>query len=338
MEESQVVNKTGCSCCYSRVVINGINDLATTAPWMMNYLVDPKDAYKYTCGSSKRIQVKCPNCGKVKDKYIKISRMNELNGIGCDCGDGISYPNKFMFNILEQLNVKFIKEYSPYWSHGRFYDFYIPSLNLIIEMDGEFHDKDNRMNFQTQKESKMIDDWKDKQANMYGLKVIRIDCNYGCMTANRFDYIKNNVLVSELSKIYDLSNVNWDKSDEFALKNFVKQVCEYYNSNKDKLLIKDICEELNISNTTLLSYLKKGNKFKWCDYNKNYTIATRSKLFQPHNKKRVLCVELNEEFESATECARQLSKRFNKKFGQGNISSVCNCKQKSHNGFIFRYV
>ena len=83
-----------------------------------------------------------------------------------------------MLNLLEQLNLEFETEYCPQWIDKSKYDFYIPSKNLIIEMDGAFHYKDNKMSGQTKEKSKKIDNRKDELANKHGLKVIRIDCNY----------------------------------------------------------------------------------------------------------------------------------------------------------------
>ena len=126
----------GCSCCNGAIVVPGINDIATTDPWMIKYLVDPEDAYKYTRSSAKKVKVKCPYCGRVKDKSITLNKLHRNQSVSCSCNDGISYPNKLMFNLLEQLEVEFETEYSPDWIGNRKYDFYIPSMKLIIEMDG----------------------------------------------------------------------------------------------------------------------------------------------------------------------------------------------------------
>ena len=48
------------------------------------------------------------------------------------------------------------------------------------------------MNGQTAEESKSIDDYKDEQARLHNIEVIRIDCNYNSIE-NRFAYIKQNL-------------------------------------------------------------------------------------------------------------------------------------------------
>ena len=115
------IEARGCSCCCGRTVVKGINDISTTAPWMVKFFSNKNDAYKYTCGSNKKIKTKCPDCGN--EKYMIINNLFK-KGFSCNkCSDGFSYPNKFMFNVLEQLNEEFVSECSPIWVEGKFYDF-----------------------------------------------------------------------------------------------------------------------------------------------------------------------------------------------------------------------
>ena len=118
-------DKIGCSCCANKTIVKGINDIATTHPHLVKYFVNIEDTYNHTYGSTNKVMVKCLDCGCKKE----ISIVNFINNefIMCPkCSDGISYPNKFMFNMLEQLNIEFISEYSPEWIGRKRYDFCIP--------------------------------------------------------------------------------------------------------------------------------------------------------------------------------------------------------------------
>ena len=73
------------------------------------------------------------------------------------------------------------------------------------------------------------------------------------------NWIKSSILNSELNNIFNLSDIDWDKADEFATNNLVKEICNFYNLNKN-LSQKDICYKFKISHGTLIKYLKKGGK------------------------------------------------------------------------------
>ena len=106
-----VSRKYKCSLCSGRVIVKGINDLYTTSPHVIKYLYNKNDGYKYSKGSNKKIMCICPFCGYKKEVRI----YNLVNhDFYCDiCSDNISYPNKVFINILQQLNINFIPEYSP---------------------------------------------------------------------------------------------------------------------------------------------------------------------------------------------------------------------------------
>ena len=88
---------------------NIINNVVIKAPWMVKYFQGGYDEAKlYTIGSHKEIYPICPECGRVKDKPIEVKTIYYNTSIFCSCSDGISYPNKFMFNILAQLRINFV--------------------------------------------------------------------------------------------------------------------------------------------------------------------------------------------------------------------------------------
>lgn len=127
--ESDLLQGNGCSCCCAtpQIVVNGINDIPTTDPWMVDYFQGGyNEAKKYMKSGNTKIYPICPNCGKIKGKKMSLNTINSLHGIGCTCGDGISYPEKYLSNLLDQLNVKYIKELTKTifsWCGDYRYDF-----------------------------------------------------------------------------------------------------------------------------------------------------------------------------------------------------------------------
>ena len=342
ISEIDLIKGKGCSCCSSHIVVSGINDIPTTAPWMVDYFQGGEEEAKlYTSNSGKKILHKCPDCNSISSKEYTICGLNENKGFSCICKDGISYPNKFMYNLLKQLNLNFEREYCPDWIDGKLYDFYLYDLNIIIEMDGGFHFCDNTINGQTKSERQEIDRYKDKMAKEHDITVIRINCHYDMN--NRFEYVKNNV-ISNLKNIIDLDKVDWLECDKFALSNLVKEACRIKKENPN-FTTGQISEILDVHYGTISKWLKIGNNLGLCTYEKNIENKNRIKLVTQSSKKS--CSKQVEVFKdgvsygifvSISELSRKSESIFGVKFLTSCISSVCRGKEKTHKGYTFKYI
>lgn len=101
IREDHIQSGHHCPVCACKKVLIGVNDIATTRPDVARLFANPDDAYNLTeCSPQKRDFV-CPCCGTIINAIVEnVSRQ----GLGCKkCGDGFSYPNKFMFNVLDQI-------------------------------------------------------------------------------------------------------------------------------------------------------------------------------------------------------------------------------------------
>lgn len=233
------------------------------ARWMCDLGVSEEDAKAYTVSSGKRINVTCPNCGN--NKNILISSINSRKSISCNCDDKRSYPEKFMGDILMQLGVKFETEVTTStfsWCNNRRYDFYIPSLNVIIETHGGQHYKNNKRG-RTLEEEQENDRYKRELALANGIEhYIELDCRY-----SELEYIKNSILNSKLNELFDLSKVDWHKCEEFAIKyNLIKDVCEYWNKRDYLASTNDLANIFKVSKGIIRSCLSKGDALGWCKY------------------------------------------------------------------------
>jgi hypothetical protein len=337
--ESHLLHGIGCSSCPKSRVILGVNSIVDTDKWMIPYFQGGyEQAKKYSRGSSQKIYPVCPDCGRIKDKEVPIYTIYKHHSIGCSCSDKQSYPFKLMFSVLEQLNIPFETEISPYWIAPRRYDFYFELDNekYIVETDGRFHKKDNMMSGQTKEESKMIDDYKDDMADRNGIEVIRMECE-----KSDLEYIKYNIDNSILNYLFDLSIIDWNKAEEFALSNLVKKVCELKSNDFDMTTTK-ISKIMKLGVSTIISYLKKGSQiWDWCNYNPK---EESLKINSINGKKCCKKVEIFKDgislgvFNSATELAIDSEKLFGVKLLSSGISRVCSKIIKSHKGFIFNYV
>jgi ribosomal protein S27E len=279
-----------CNQCNSigQWLINSYGSNALEIYWSDKNLVSPFEVSYGSCNNF--VYLNCPDCGNIK--LISPNRFTR-QGLGCPkCSDGISYPNKIAFNILEQLHVDFINEYSPNWIKPKRYDFYFELKNkkYILEMDGAFHDD---------KCVKSNDYYKDNLATENGIEVIRIDCNYNGF--NRLSYIKDNILNSKLSKIFDLSEIDWLLCHQYSCTSLVKIVCDYWNNGDNTVL--NIANKFKLSSATIRHYLIYGTKLKWCSY-----IGQEEKFKNIENQRiKVYCVELDRIFNSIIEIKSELN-------------------------------
>jgi very-short-patch-repair endonuclease len=84
----------------------------------------------------------------------------------------------FAKNFLDKLGVKYVYQFEAK-DIGRFYDFYLPSHNLIIEVDGGYYHSDprvvdeNKLN-PMQKHNRRVDEYKNKWALAHGIPIMRI--------------------------------------------------------------------------------------------------------------------------------------------------------------------
>ena len=262
----------------------------------------------------------CPICGYKKQQTIELLT---LGGFSCPrCSDGKSWAEKFMFNIPTQLKVNFKNEVSKKdvgfeWCKNYRYDFYIELKNykLLIEMDGHFH-KDSKFN--TYNESRIIDLDKDNLALDNGFNIVRMDCCYPDVL-QRFEYIKRNILNSNLSKILDLTSIDWDVANNHALNSNVKKSADLFNSGITS--VKQIGELIGADRSTVRKYLKIATEIGWC----NYIIVNEKPL---SNIKPIALYKDNDMvgvFISASELSKKKSQQlYGVYMDTRNISSVFN--------------
>jgi hypothetical protein len=297
----------GCNaCCHPpKKVVVGVNDITTTAPWMVKYF--PKgitEAQKYTKYSNEIVELVCPDCGRVYKKQIKA--FCSAKTLACVCGDGISYPNKYMYALLEQLKICFEKEKTFSWSESKRYDFYINDNEIIVEMNGKQHySKPINPKARTLEEEQENDRYKRKIAFENGIdKYFSIDCS-----ESDGDFIKNNIIKSGLLESLNVfeEQINWKECDEFATSNLVKAVCEYKKANPH-LTISEIAKHFKTAYGVVQNYIKKGAKLGWCTYDINESrqiLESQNRI--DHRQKPIYCITNDTYYRSSGVAEKSLS-------------------------------
>lgn len=179
------------------------------------------------------------------------------------------------------------------------YDIYVPELNLLIECQSNYHDR-----------TKGKDELKKEYAINNGYDFIELDCRdftpLECIQLF-FPYI------DEIPDYVDLdlnTSINWNIQEVQSM-----------ISNTDYTL-PEICNILNIKISSL-----------------HYRIST-GEIILPDDKKieePIVVLNLNGEYitqyESIAEACRQ-----NINFRSSDICSCCKGKQKTHRGYLFKYL
>ena len=290
-------------------------NLFNTNPEVAKCLENPEDAKYCTLHSRKKLNFICPQCGT--RLYKSVANVS-LNGLNCNiCSDGFSYPNKFMFDLLSQLNVDFEPEFSPQWISPRRYDFYFIADNkqYIIEMDGGLGHGKKVFGNKGSVEQTLINDFeKDQLALWHGIQVIRINSD-----KSEMEVLKQNIICSELSQILDLSTIDWEHCNMKASGSRLLKVCECYK-RYPFLSYKKLSSIFNIHRSTLSRYLAIGYQQGLCP------------KYRHSRGKPILCTTSQRIFATCSDAARfyQLDSK--------SIWLVCNHKREHVHTLHFIYL
>lgn len=327
----------GCNACCvpPRKIVKGINDISTTAPWMMRYIKDDEYITNNAKYSKVKTKMVCPDCGRVHMKSALNVYAN--HGLSCPCSDNWSYPNKFMYAVLEDANIHFQAEKIFDWSLGKIYDDYIEynGKTIIIEMQGAQHfDRCISEKSRTLKEEKENDSLKMEIALNNGIDY------YFQIDARKSDciFLKESIIDSGLLNVLNVSDgdINWSKCDEMATSNHYRTISEYHES-MPYLSVEEIAEHFNTNISHVMKAVKAGLKFGWCS--KSFTETKRIREqhgLVEHGQKPIYCVTDGKYFNSAQSACdyyyRMTNEPHNHRALRKSISRNTNYKGKK---FIF---
>lgn len=267
----------------------GVSDLATINPVIAECLEDKSNGYKYKANSRAKVNFICPTCGNViRNKTIeKVHR----RGLKCKCSDGNSLGEKYFYQIISQISDNVISEYYLNNNYDYRYDFYGKENNKtwIVEIQGKQH---TEKSFETCGGRSLIEEKEnDTMKKEYAINN-GIDY-YICIDSRNSGYLElmNEILSSDLSKIFDFSNVNWIDAYRNSLISDVKEISKLWN---DGYKVMQICDILHISKQKVRSCLTKANEVGMCKYN-----------HEVRNEIKVVCENTGEVFNSMSDAEKK---------------------------------
>lgn len=258
-----------CNCpyCSNHKVLKGYNDIATTHSQYVTYFVNIDDSYTHTHNSNKKSELRCPECGNIKN--MRIADLTR-KGFSCSiCSDGISYPEKLMSSILAKLNIEFVKQLS-YDNGEHRHDFYLPQFNAILETHGLQHYEQGFKKFgKTLEEEQANDRYKRELAVANGIlneNYHEVDCRYSTLEWCRPNIEK---ALSNYIDMTALTDEDWKQADIQAQKSLKVKACKYWKENKEansELTPMQVANVFGINNSTICGYLNWGNINGLCVY------------------------------------------------------------------------
>lgn len=319
------LKRNGCAVCSGRKILKGYNDLWTKRPDIANLLKFPARGHIIGRASNTKEILICPDCN-----YEQTQTINNVyrQGYSCKkCGDGVSYPEKFMTNFLLQLEIKFTTQESFEWSENKRYDFFIPSLKCIIETHGEQHYRDCGFE-RTLEEEQENDKLKESLARANGIdNYIVIDCR-----KSELEWIRDSILNSNLVKYCNLHNVDWKACDKSATESNVKVASGLWETGNT---ISKISNILKVHEGTVRTYLKRGSALGWNSYDPKIESEKGIKKMAKMNKLQIVQLSINGEYIRSFNGIKEASKEV--KTSDSNISCVLKGRTKTAGGYKWVY-
>ena len=313
--------KYSCPYCAGRLVSDK-NSIFINRPDLLKYFINKDDAKEISLYSSKRINLKCPDCGTER---TMIAFQLTTNGFYCNiCGDNISFNNKLIRNMVLKRKEYFdfyCFEFSPDWLKPLKIDCYleIKKIKIAIEMDGEQH-KTLKWNGKEDLKIKERDIKKEKLCIKNGIVVVKIDCSSGKIEEIIEQFMNNTIL-----DFFHFSKNEWDEIIKESHKNIIKKVCDIYNSMGVLADFNKIGKDVGISYAGVNKFLNIGHKLNWCVYSKYEKIYRMSCNY---NNKIILIRKDDKKllgiFNSKEKVRRYFRYYFNKGFGKKGINYYIN--------------
>lgn len=257
--EAIISEHKGCPACAGKVLVHGINDIPTVAPWMVDYFPNGyEDAKNYTTGVETKIHWICPVCKKFVSKPTPVVQLYNSHSCGCKCDTYFSFPERVIYNLLEQNGIRFIHCYSKKdcgWAKRYRYDFYLLDYNTIVEAHGLQHYSKygfGRIGGKSLDEEQQNDKAKRELALSNGVyQYFEVDCRY-----SEISWILQSLdkcgLLSFLKIDRDTIDVNALCQNVLATKQEALQKSLQDNTN---ITLKDLGKTLNISGYTIRTIL-----------------------------------------------------------------------------------
>lgn len=337
--EKSLIEGKGCRCCHGKTVIKGINDIATLTPYVVPYLVDPNDAFRYRPFATATVKTQCPICKEIRD--YKISQLTTAPYACHRCGKNTSIYERIFYEFLVMYKIDFITQLSSAnmkWCGKYKYDFYFPSINAIAEINGKQHYGVDIYN----RSSKEIGENDVKKMMLAFENGIEMYCIFPFKKAGKkemIDIIYNHPIIDELKINRDNLKHNLEICYANAFDKRKISICKYYNKHPNLSAVK-IGEVFGVSSPTVLHALWDGTKLGLCNYDGQKKLQDTLKKNTETTSKSIEIIDSDQKsyrFKSIREAERESYSKIGIHFSRFLIKKHC-LSGEILNGCLFKYI
>lgn len=154
-----------------------------------------KNIKKSTCNGKKQVKTLDSRKSNKKPLQRKVRKHPEYGTSKLE--------DKFAKDFLDKLGVKYTRQFKAE-SIGRYYDFYLPEDNLLIEIDGDYYHSYGKLYEDMspmQKHNKRVDKQKDHWALINCIPLLRIwEHDINKHPSKVFDILRERIHISREEK------------------------------------------------------------------------------------------------------------------------------------------
>lgn len=285
------------NCSLRNIVYDGnflIDDV-----YARKFLVNPENYKKVKKHSKTKVKCMCPNCGF--QKYTAASYITN-KGFNCPkCTNNISYPEKVMMLILDYNEIEYERE-KIFFNAKKFrFDFYIPSLNVVIETNGDQHYNDIKGAWES--DTFKNDKLKKEYCKNNEILFLEIDCRKSDLA-----FILESIDRSEIKNIIKIPNYNY----------MIENIFEYSVYKNARDIVKDYLNGMNyfeIEDKYDISYFNVPDLMK--------RMGVYKKRGKNNRKKSIICLNNNKYFDTCLDASKYAGVST-----QNNLIKVCKGTRK----------
>ena len=192
-------NGRGCPLCANKVIVDGVNDLCTTHPFLAKEWDYEENGellpQHVSYGMGKKVGWICPKGHKYNATILH--RSNGTNCPICNSGRQTSFAEQTVLFYVKKLYPNAVGRFTDIFENGMELDIYIPDIHYAIEYDGSFWHKQSKYD----RENRKYEICKAHNIKLIRIKAFENECPTDIVYGADYTYFLKEDSVLELQKM-----------------------------------------------------------------------------------------------------------------------------------------